>query len=101
MGELHSFECKACGYHAEVSGCKDRGFVAFTQTKVCQACRQVVDVLIGKANELSAAKAISIPEDKQQCPICKGHSLTVWKGRTCPKCGGKMKKWGGCICMWD
>lgn len=101
MGELNFFECSSCNYHAEVSGGKDRGFVAFTQTKVCQDCRQVVDVLVGEAGKLSGPKATTIPKAKQQCPTCKGHNLKVWKGRACPKCGGKMKKGGGLICMWD
>ena len=61
MGQLYGFECPSCGYHTEVSGGKDRGFVAFTQTKVCQDCKQVVDILIGKAAELSAAKEIDLP----------------------------------------
>lgn len=101
MGQLYGFECPSCGYHTEVSGGKDRGFVAFTQTKVCQDCKQVVDILIGKAAELSAAKEITIPKAKQQCPDCKSNNLKVWKGRTCPKCGAKMNKGGGAICMWD
>lgn len=101
MGELHTFECPSCGYHAEVSGGKDRGFIAFTQTKVCQNCRQVVDVLTGKATKLSAAQAIIIPKAKQECPACKGHDLKAWKGRLCPKCGGKMALGLGPICMWD
>lgn len=101
MGQLYSFDCPSCGYHAEVSGGKDRGFVAFTQTKVCQDCREVVDVLIGKANELSTGQDITIPKAKQECPSCEGHSLKVWKGRVCPKCGEKMNKSDGAICMWD
>lgn len=101
MGQFYSFECPSCGYHAEVSGGKDRGFVAFTQTKVCQDCKQVADILIGKAAELSADKATTIPKAKQQCPACEGHNLKAWTGRACPKCGAKMNKGIGPICMWD
>lgn len=101
MGQLYRFECPSCGYHAEVSGGKDRGFVALTQTKVCQDCREVVDVLIGKAMDPSAGKDTAIPRTKQECPVCEGHSLKVWRGNTCPKCGTKMKKGGGAVCLWD
>ena len=100
MGETYLFKCPSCGYSTEVSGGKDRGFVIFTETKVCQACRELVDVVVATEKGVNAAKPTPIPRAEQQCPNGKGHKMKVWKGHVCPKCDGKMKR-GEVICMWD
>ena len=38
MGSLREYSCPDCGYTAKVSGGKDRGFIAFTETVECLDC---------------------------------------------------------------
>ena len=87
MGSHYAFCCLGCGYSAEVSGGPDYGFVAQTDTKVCNTCRAVVDVLVGTRdpNQIST-------DELNQCPECDGNDLTPWDdSRPCPRCNGTMK----------
>ena len=98
MGEWFEFKCPKCGYRAEVSGGKDCGMVAVTETMICESCRELVDVQIGFA--------IPSPDNKWdkemgRCPECRSDDLTPWrKSRPCPKCSTKMLK-GRKVADWD
>ena len=98
MGTLYRFACSSCDYSAEVSGGADRGFVAQTETKVCTACRSVVDVLVG-----SYDSRIVPADEVNRCPECEGTDLTLWAAsRPCPRCKGTMREDPpGPIVMWD
>jgi len=87
MGSLSSFECEKCGYTAEVSGGQDAGFEAATQTILCDGCRELVDVLVGKRKGADQGFDPVSP----RCPKCRGDSVTPWdESHPCPKCGSSM-----------
>lgn len=100
MGGTYIFKCSSCGYSAEVSGGKDRGFVIFTETKVCQDCRELMDVVVANEQSIDGSKLANVPKSEQKCPKGKSHKLKVWKPHVCPKCGDKMTR-GALICLWD
>ena len=104
MGSTYVYKCTACKYEAEISGGKDSGFLISTQTKMCPNCRQLVDVVTGTTRDPVMAKELKLnpAKSKSDCPQCGNFKLLAWKGRACPKCGGKMKQDGdGPVCMWD
>lgn len=104
MGQTYLFKCEKCRYKAEVSGGPDSGMLISTKTRVCPNCLRVVDVLTGVVGgtTLTASKKLDLAKEKGRCPRCGNFKTLPWKGRACPKCGGKMKKEGdGPICMWD
>lgn len=75
MGRLLRWKCESCGYEAEVSGGRDRGFIAVTETMVCRKCSELVDVLVSKINEVP--NPLYFKETiKSCCPKCKGTNLT-------------------------
>jgi len=104
MGSIYRYKCTACKYQAEVSGCKDRGFEIFTETKVCPDCRKVMDVGTYLVKGMKSAKKNkrNLPKSKPCCPKCGSLKIQSWKVHSCPKCGGKMEKDPGRpICFWD
>lgn len=106
MGSSYLFECPECGYSAEVSGGRDRGFVAVTETRTCDRCREVVDVLVGETSSLAEEGRAAFPEGegleryKGRCPICDKVLNNAWDGK-CPRCGGEMIRNEDVIIMWD
>lgn len=54
MGQRKTFECDSCGYEVLVSGGKDRGFIAYTNTYVCKDCNSLIDL---------TAKAVDIYDE--------------------------------------
>ncbi|HIK60458.1 MAG TPA: hypothetical protein EYF98_07180 [Planctomycetes bacterium] len=97
MGSHYLFNCPGCGYSAEVSGGPDYGFSSQTETKVCTACRKVVDVLVG-----SREPTLIQPEDLNCCPECEGRDLLPWgESRPCPRCNGAMGDPTGPTTLWD
>ena len=87
MGSAYNFVCSDCDYTAEVSGGADGGFMIRTETMVCRACREVVDVVVGtNAPEMVSADGMN------RCPGCEGEDLAPWtESRPCPRCRGTMR----------
>lgn len=86
--------------------------VAVTDTYICRACREIVDVEIGEYGSAYTREEIINDRDKSEsginfytCPHCgSGEHLVKWdtKKRPCPKCGARMEKDpGGVRKMWD
>jgi hypothetical protein len=44
MAQIRQFRCPGCAYCAEVSGGEDRGLELYTQTIVCDECKELHDV---------------------------------------------------------
>ncbi|MEZ0324451.1 MAG: hypothetical protein ACAH95_00970 [Fimbriimonas sp.] len=57
MAQIRQFRCPGCDYRAEVSGGEDRGLEVYTQTVVCNECKEIRDV---------PARRFELPKDKQQ-----------------------------------
>lgn len=47
VGMRNLYHCRRCDYEAMVSNGRDRGFMAVTETRTCDNCNEVIDVLIG------------------------------------------------------
>jgi Zn finger protein HypA/HybF involved in hydrogenase expression len=97
MGTLYRFACESCAYEADVSGGRDAGFVARTETMVCRTCHDVVDVLVGESVEGMLEDA---DQHLNRCPKCRSHHVETWTGQRCPRCGLAMKK-GDVTLLWD
>jgi hypothetical protein len=101
MGSWTEFKCVKCGYRAEVSGGKDCGMVAVVETMVCQSCRQLVDVLIGRCGIEGPTGDSEYDKDLGLCPECRSGDVSVWQEpRPCPKCDGQMIE-GRPTALWD
>lgn len=96
MGCHFDFVCPECGYHVEVSGGDDCGFIVRTRTVVCEECKRIVDVVTSKTpwddNSVAADGAL-------ECPACKG-PVHAWHDNMCPRCGCRMNS-GGPVVLWD
>ena len=101
MGTKFEFVCQQCGHSAEVSGGRDVGMVAVVQTMVCQDCKELVDVLIGKQGREGPTGDPDYDRNLGRCPRCEGVGLITWDdSRPCPRCDSEMIK-GGTIALWD
>jgi uncharacterized paraquat-inducible protein A len=102
MGTWSKFDCKKCGYTVNVSGGKDFGMVAVVQTMICNDCKELVDVLIGRCGETGKSGDIEYDKDLDVCPECRGTNLSTWSAstRSCPRCRQKLNK-GQVVAMWD
>jgi predicted RNA-binding Zn-ribbon protein involved in translation (DUF1610 family) len=96
MGELLYWKCNSCNYAVTMSGGKDRGFQAYTQTFQCLTCKELMDIAVDR-NEWDMEQW-----EPRHCKKCNG-LLKVWDTKTklCPCCGGKMIDSGTSIIMWD
>jgi len=99
MGQSYEFRCNACGYTAEVSGGTDAGMNVITETQVCNACTEVVDVVTGPS-PINQDYTGEVAESVNKCPKCGSGNLQTWSKRKCPKCGGRMRK-GNRVVLWD
>lgn len=98
MGMRFTYTCNSCGYQSVSSehGKADRGFFNEVEPMVCADCKEVVQVVTGKAKEMGGE---IIEKVEKECPHCKGKNVSAWNG-ACPKCGGAMNKEGEQI-LWD
>lgn len=89
----------SCRYRAEVSGGKDYGFFAGTDTMICNKRNKLVDVVVefvGDYNEEDLDKI-----ELNRCPNCKGKSLCKLEGgMICSKCRIEMEM-EQLILIWD
>jgi len=97
VGSLYKFECRGCGYMAEVSGEKDRGFVAFVETMICRDCNELVDGLVR-----CAVPSSDLGNDIDKCPTCGGDRPEYWdlEEKPCPRCGKSTKRSPRTL-LWD
>lgn len=101
MGACYQFTCPGCGYSAEVSGGRGVGMDAVVQTMICQDCRALVDVLIGRHGRDGPTGDVDYDKHLGACPDCGGRHVVSWKqGEPCPKCSAKMKR-GSMTTLWD
>jgi transcription elongation factor Elf1 len=125
MGTKYRFACGDCGYRTVVSGGRDVGMMARTQTVACAECRELHDVTVGVLGDGRPGGDASIfgsrplppllpaPVDTDDyiartrvavCPVDAAHQVTDWfSPGTCPRCGAVMS--GGspsdAEMMWD
>lgn len=91
MGTKYEFRCKECAYAATVSGGLDCGLVAVVRTMVCEDCKEIVDVLVGKYGEEGPTGDPAYDKDLNVCPICQRRRVRPWSvSRSCPRCSTHM-----------
>jgi len=96
MGSRYDWICRSpeCGHVVHsVSGGRDRGFLAWSETRVCATCQEVRDYEVGLASdpshcEFSEAELAAADQPNPPC-IC-GAATTAWD-HTCPRCGATME----------
>ena len=105
MGTSFEFRCPACGYEASVSGGADYGMACATQTVLCRACEEVLDVVthghdLGNWPPKDTRNLVSTAAPLR-CPEGESHEVVKWsRRRPCPKCGERMEK-GEEFILWD
>ena len=72
------------------------GFAAYTDTRVCRNCNEVVDVITGIVDSEGAHLAGEV----NKCPVCNSAVAERWVNHECPKCKNVMIK-DGSIMLWD
>jgi hypothetical protein len=101
MGTKYLFKCPSCNYQATVSGGKDRGMFITVRTMICNACIEVVDVIIGAHRQEGRIDDSGLLKLLGRCPLCKGSDVVKWReSQPCPKCSNNMlnKRF---VCDWD
>jgi|LDZU01.1.fsa_nt_gi Zn finger protein HypA/HybF involved in hydrogenase expression len=97
MGTLYHFECRSCGYSAEVSGGDDRGMRSRTTTILCETCSELHDVVTSTEPWIDEM----VDPETLKCPKSKRHIVRKWEHPgICPKCGQDMDR-VGMACLWD
>lgn len=81
MAILEKYKCESCSYEVISAGVESTLLAGKTNVFMCHDCELVFDMLTQDwdGNKLDC-----------KCPVCKGHGLSVWDGRLCPKCFGRM-----------
>ncbi len=122
MGMTATYKCQSCGLSAKVSGGRDVGKYASTQTVWCAHCREIQDVMvrhqagfgrrckfcdampnIRRAPDTDIDKAIVLHDDTPRCFTCGTQRLQAWNSKDpCPACSGEiaMDQDAG-IVMWE
>lgn len=102
MGIWFEFACRDCGYRARVSGGEDMGMIAVTRTMTCLACRELVDVVVGREGRVGPTGDPDFDAALGRCGRCEGTDLAPWaEGDPCPKCGGTMERDPDSFVLWD
>lgn len=85
MGLIHRFACGACGYAANVAGGRDTGMSATRITVVCQACRELHDVVVAMRGGYPHTLEHRV---QPRCPTCHSAQRVVpWAHPgPCPRC---------------
>ena len=103
MGQAFEFKCLQCDYKVTVSGGLDCGMVAVVRTMRCDACREIVDVLVGSRGRVGAMTGDAETDaNMNRCPCCRGQALQPWQETDgCPKCGGQVERSEDAVFLWD
>ncbi len=101
MGNRFRYYCSNCDYEVVISGGRDCGFDAFTETCLCEDCHELVDVFTGSRCRETPTDGSGKENDMNRCPQCESEQITAWPASNpCPKCGSEMKK-GELVLLWD
>jgi hypothetical protein len=102
VGTSYEFVCTKCGYTAEVSGGRDYGMMAVIRTMICDPCKELVEVRIGRYGKDGPTGDPEFDKQLGLCPVCDSATVRPWpRHRPCPKCGGRMTKDANSSIMWD
>lgn len=102
MGTGYSFKCPNCDYSTCVSGGVDAGMIAVVETMVCEDCREVVNVLVGRCGKVGPTGDPEYDRDLNICPICRNRNLRPWDSEyTCSRCHTKMQIDSSFSFRWD
>jgi len=97
MGQKNKWKCTKCKYAVFMSGEKDSGFSAYTQTFQCVACKELMDVRVSH-NEWKTEQW-----EAHYCKRCNS-VLVLWDTdrKKCPNCDrGKLRKCRDVVMNWD
>jgi DNA-directed RNA polymerase subunit RPC12/RpoP len=91
MAHKITYQCTHCGYKAEVF--EGRGFMGQHIVEVtCGDCKTIQPLVVGGVIGDSAPSFRSIVG--RLCLNCGSDKISVWDGKTCPKCGHNMQPTG-------
>lgn len=102
MGLTRDWICPGCGYSALTDAGPSRGFYAQTNTFVCVTCKNLVDLVVGRAHDKGGE--IEPINTRSKCPKCHGSEFTLWDSwsKPCPRCFCEMEvAKGGTMILWD
>lgn len=91
MAWKRKYQCKACGYEAEVY----EGHGLFRQQIIamsCPECKTILNIVVGGIIADVAPSYRS--EAGRLCLQCGSDQIRRWDLRTCPKCQGEMTDTG-------
>ena len=81
MGEKFNYRCPECGFTAQCSHGRDRGFRLVVESLFCSECKTLKNIPVGEYVDSQ------LMEIKPVCWTCKSsETLTRWDGTTCPIC---------------
>ena len=102
MGANYKFTCPNCGESLFTSDGLDYGFVAVIQPMICDDCKELVEVLVGRRGEIGPTGDPEYDKKLNLCPSCGGAKLRPWpSNHPCLQCGTKMDKSDDPELLWD
>lgn len=87
MATWETYSCSQCDYNAIISGRSDALFMGYTETMVCNDCKELSDYIVETSERVKTTVFT--------CKECDNHNVTKWdyKTKPCPQCvKGKMIK---------
>lgn len=86
------FVCEGCRYSAWVADGHHTSLLVYTETRVCESCRSVVDVPAGLTSHVRRQRETAeMRTELGRCPACGSPETAPWPdGHPCPRCGGEM-----------
>ncbi len=92
MRGKEQYLCRSCGYSTWVAAGHATSLLVYTETRVCESCRSVVDVPAGlTARVRRQRETAEMSGELGRCPECGGPETVPWPAEhPCPRCGGEM-----------
>ena len=91
MSWKKTFQCRECGYEAELY--EGRGLFRQEITAVsCPDCKTIQHLVVGGI--ISDVVPSFRSEVGRICLGCGSENIKIWDKKTCPRCGGKMADTG-------
>ena len=105
MGEVFEHVC-VCGFRATVSGGRDAGMCALTETVVCEECGSLSDRLTHEhtAQRTGGPGSRFAPVAPAPCEACGADSARIrpwFSGDPYPSCARPLGRSGDSIVLWD